>query len=632
MASGLITKQTDLKSLKYGSMPLGSDAPFITKDIGQAPGSQIGAEISHRIDDTSRIAQMLISKPGIKYLLHEAQLQQVNVGDRIRKAQQGGKSLVGAVLQQAGSTLLTTAKLVGSTLAQVPVNGTGTHFVRGFRTDTYLQPTNPGNTNAFASFFGAGGIEGAPYALRGEVIPGEHKTELLTDTRSSNLDYVGGNVFVDRNETANTTLPQGTEERQTKEYAESGTPIKVAPSGSGIRQTTVKPGYKGSISNQLAAISSSLFVKPTGDASIQSGKNETYDETFPLDSTYLVQKQNYITKNNNVTKEKRVRLGDQGAKTTNEDYNTAKRTNSYWFTSDRQKPENGAEVDKINALFPNDGKVTALDKDGKQSTLEGGQTIGRDLIKFRFHILTADGKEKVLYFRAFLDSFADNYTGAWSQVKYLGRAEDFQIYSGFQRKITLSFKIAAATRTEMRPLYEKMIWLASATAPTYATGGQFMRGTITKITVGDYIYELPGVLNSVNYTWNVDYPWEIAMTQPEQLGQDDFEQELPMIMDCSVDFTPIHTFTPTTGLKEYITTKASEATGRRGIPDIDNPNTGIEPVPEVAATDKAAVPAVASQTPLIFRPVEATTEIGPEDQSTVSTGPFILQRSFIPSA
>ena len=51
MANGLINLQTDLKSLKYSSMPLGSDAPYVTKNIGQAPGSQVGLEIQSRIDD-----------------------------------------------------------------------------------------------------------------------------------------------------------------------------------------------------------------------------------------------------------------------------------------------------------------------------------------------------------------------------------------------------------------------------------------------------------------------------------------------------------------------------------------------------------------------------------------------------
>ena len=584
MANGLINLQTDLTSLKYGSMPLGSDKPYITKNIGQAPGSQIGSEISHRIDDASRIAQMLVGKPGIKYLLHEALLQQVNVGQRIQKAQQGGKSVIGAVLQQVGSTLLTTVKIAGSTLAQVPVNGTGTHFLKGFRTDTYLQPSGPGNISAFASFFGAGGIEGAPYALKGETVPTNVETQFYKkeDTaitgevinpgtgKPSTLSY-DAKVFAEDYGTVNTNivdnkpLPADAADRQTKFNAESGIPITVTPPGSEIRQTTSTPsttGRRGSRSNQLDTIKQSEFKSVTGESKRTSGdkgEDQPYNSDIPTDYTYTVQKKHYSTKNKNVTKEARILLGDQGGRN---DVN--KKNNTYWFASDLD-PTKAAEIDRINFLAPQDGKVD-------------GNTDGRDLVKFRFHILTPDGKEKVLYFRAFLDAFADNYSGQWNPVKYLGRAEDFQIYSGFQRKISLSFKIAAATRSEMKPIYEKMIWLASATAPTYANDGQFMRGTITKITLGDYIYELPGVLNSVNYTWNVDYPWEIAMVEPENTGKDDFEQELPMIMDCSIDFTPIHNFTPTTGLKQYITTKVTEK-GKKGIKDVDNPKTGIEPTP-----------------------------------------------------
>ena len=563
MANGLVNLQTDLTSLKYGSMPLGSDKPLITKNIGQAPGSQIGAEISHRIDDVSRIAQMLVSKPGLKYLLHEAQLQQIGVGDRIKKAQKNKKSVVGAVLGELGNTAINTLKIAGSTLAQVPVNGTGTHFLKGFRTDTYLKPTNPGNTTAFTRFFGAGGVEGAQYALRGEVVPGEHKTE-LTD-RYSQYDY-------------DDYLNAATGSGQAKINAQSGTPINVSVVN-GPRNTTLYANESDGISNASNTLDTGSFVHANDDTKYrqQSGDSPKYNPNNPLESTYLARKQSVQTLNKNVTKEARVLLGDQGAQSTDKEYNQKKRANKYWFRSDPD-PMKAAEVDKLNALGPSDGKVD-------------GNTAGRDLIKFRFHILTADGKETVLYFRAFLDSFADNYTGTWSPIKYLGRAEDFQVYSGFQRKITLSFKIAAATRSEMEPIYQKMIWLASATAPTYAKGGQFMRGTITKITVGDYIYELPGVLNSVNYTWNPDYPWDIAMVEPEKTGADDFEQELPMVMDCSIDFTPIHTFTPTTGLREYITTRLTER-GKKGIKDIDNQKTGIEPVPEIPVTEQLAPPPI----------------------------------------
>jgi hypothetical protein len=533
-------------------MPLGSDKPYVTKNIGDAPSSQIGSEISHRIDDVSRIAQMLVNKPGIKYLLNEALLQQVNVGQRIKKAQQGGKSLVGAVLQQAGSTLLTTVKIAGSTLAQVPVNGTGTHFLKGFRTDTYLRPgANEKIPGAFASFFGAGGVEGAQYALRGETVPTNVQTQFYkegstvnngdiknpTTGKPSTLSY-DAKVFtedygtVNTNIVDNTPLPEGDANRLAAYNATAGQVITVTPSGSALRQTTASPGNLG-ISNLTATGS-------YGPDTLKIFQPTTSKYSGPETGSYLEQEKKFGTLNRNVTKEFRIKLGDQGDAL--DDKKAARRKNEYWFISDvdKRNPSGSLAIDQMNLIGVKDAKVD-------------GNTAGRDLIKFRFHILTADGEEKILYFRAFLDSFADNYSGQWNPVKYLGRAEDFQIYGGFQRKISLSFKIAAATRSEMKPLYQKMIWLASATAPTYANEGQFMRGTITKITVGDYIYELPGVLNSVNYTWNTEYPWEIAMLEPEGVQGDAEMQELPMIMDCSIDFTPIHTFTPETGLKKFFT-------------------------------------------------------------------------------
>jgi len=582
MANGLINLQTDLKSLRYGS-----DKPYITSNIGQAPGSQIGLQVERRLDDTSRIAQMLIDKPGIKYLLHEAELQQIGVGQRIKKAQQGGKSLAGAVLGQLGNTLVTTVKIIGSTLAQVPVNGTGTHFLKGFRTDTYLQPSGGNTASGFAQFFGAGGIEGAQYALTGEIVPGVLENSNFYNPEIDTLAYTPESPEIkslDLSQTSNTYLP----------------PASDGDIDNAILATEL--GNEDALGNLTRTYEDVKAVEKQNDETPPTDTTDRFSNVNDSTNTYTKEQTAITSKNGNITKESRVRLGDQGAKGT-PNMQLARKTNSYWFRS-----ENALEVDKINALSPNDGKLTE-----NGSTVEGGQTKGRDLIKFRFHILTADGKEKVLYFRAFLDAFADNYTGQWSQVKYLGRAEDFQIYSGFQRKITLSFKIAAASSAEMRPLYEKMIWLASATAPTYASGGQFMRGTITKITVGDYIYELPGVLNSVSYTWNPDYPWEIAMTQPENTRPGDFEQELPMIMDCQIDFTPIHTFTPTTGLRNYITTAKPEEPGRNGIPDIDNTKTGIEPVPEISATEAATPPPSVAMGPLPEQPTTPLSSIESQD-------------------
>ena len=132
-----------------------------------------------------------------------------------------------------------------------------------------------------------------------------------------------------------------------------------------------------------------------------------------------------------------------------------------------------------------------------------------DIIPFYFNSITPE-TNFFLHFRAFLDAFNDNYTGNWNSNKYLGRADNFYTYGGFERSINIGFKIAAQTREEMKPLYRKAATLASVTAPTYGQGGRFMRGSIAKVTVGDYIYEQPGIIDSVSYTWQKDYPWEIS--------------------------------------------------------------------------------------------------------------------------
>lgn len=516
MANGLINLQTDLTSLRYGS-----EKPYITKNIGQAPGNQIGLEVQSRIDDVSRIAQMLASKPGFKYLANEALLKQAEVQSAGDKAAKANKSVAGAILSQIGGTILSTVKIVGSTIIQVPVNGTGTHFLKGFKTNTYLQN---GTTSGFARLFGAGGVEGAQYALRGETVPGtvnnsnqnfgetSDDRKSFTTTRSSKYGY---------DETINTTIPEDSSTH--KATLEAGNPIRIPGPQ---RETTAQRSELG-ISNQGIT---------KDNTKLEPYEPVPFTNKLSADNNYLAKKQNVTSLNKNVTKEARVKLGDQGAR--NDEY---KKQNIYWTTS-----ADKSEIDKINF------------QDIVETKIDGNKE-GRDLIKFRFHVITPD-TTRILYFRAFLDSFADNYSGQWNPVKYLGRAEDFQIYSGFQRKISLSFKIAAATRSEMQPLYKKMVYLASATAPTYANSGQFMRGTIVKLTLGDYVYELPGVLNSCNFTWNTEYPWEIAQTEPEGQG-DRTMQELPMVLDCNIEFTPIHEFTPETGLKKYFTSGFNRGTG-----------------------------------------------------------------------
>lgn len=174
----------------------------------------------------------------------------------------------------------------------------------------------------------------------------------------------------------------------------------------------------------------------------------------------------------------------------------------------------------------------------------------KDHIKFKFGIINPEEEDNInLYFRAFLSNFSDNYQGSWNSTKYLGRAEDFYTYQGFNRTISIGFKAAAFSRQELKPIYKKLVMLASTTAPTYSGDNGFMRGTLVTSTVGDYLVDQPGFISSVDYSWQTEYPWEVTLGGTEETDV----QQLPHILDVSLAFTPIHRFSVQTGEQHYIT-------------------------------------------------------------------------------
>lgn len=859
-------RMDNLRSLQYEDS--GIKAPYVTKQEGSTSN-----DITRRVDDASRIAQMLIDKPGLKHLANEALLKQGDITQKLQsneKYQQGTK--VGNIIRRAGGTLKHVAQVAGSTLAQVPVNGTGTHFLRAFRTDTYLQDGDP--VSGFAEFFGAGGVEGSQYALRGEKVPAQGvitnsklpsrnttaspgeigkyhigiESDLTTETDISlytpDLTYTTTDTLTNVNNVnngqsvakpadlrRNTTPSPGslgidkkdvvgdiTENVSTSNYradtpytetdtvtnivnANNGNPISN-PAGTGqfdqtfAVQTTSLEGtfgvtnkaIEGDISDPLPERSQivtfdngqleagggrtatstqdninrsrvgariPLLGAPTrpNDFYAQNGivtLFNTGDEQFkeyittgyaPVENrkklidlntgvdgqgigtitslskqfeqkyndleggSFLKQSTEYNsivaqvglpisiqTQADELLRETTAISGSIPGSTRNRGvqgditelypklenkYNDGGRGSSYlahstldninavqrgidfidpsgdtrpadgsipvrsnsWidgikFTSKRitdtrvgtdinsidlegeyfsgnaqnristfdpsksrtaiqdfrsqgETPNIPVATDnyskyrnqKVYAFDYSDTKVNketrvGLGNPGKVNrnrtsyTIEDpdtrdkinyldvstspldGITENRDLVQLEFQILTPD-QTYYLAFRAFLDTFDDSFNGSWNSNKYLGRADSFYTYGGFERSINIGFKIAAQSREEMKPLYRKAATLASVTAPTYGDNGRFMRGSIAKVTVGDYIYEQPGIIESVQYTWQKDYPWEISFQNPE--GEGGKDQILPHVLDVSLSFKVIHDFLPQTGVNPFIT-------------------------------------------------------------------------------
>lgn len=184
---------------------------------------------------------------------------------------------------------------------------------------------------------------------------------------------------------------------------------------------------------------------------------------------------------------------------------------------------NSAEVIQVGNTDPG-----ALAEDATWNYFNG------DIIPFSFNTLMPDG-QKFLFFRAFLDSLNDNFSGDWSGTQYIGRAEEFFTYQGFKRNISFSFKVAAFSKEELVPLYKKLNHLAASTAPTYGNAGNFMRGTLTTLTIGDYLDLQDGFISKVDLSWEKGYPWEIDLF-------DENLPKVPTILNVNIDFTPIHSF------------------------------------------------------------------------------------------
>lgn len=164
----------------------------------------------------------------------------------------------------------------------------------------------------------------------------------------------------------------------------------------------------------------------------------------------------------------------------------------------------------------------------------------RDLIKFNFETISNDNPDFTYrtHFRAFITGFNDSMGADWKGNKYSGRGDEMFNYQGFNRDISFTFMIAAQSKQEMAPLYQKIQYLASTLYPDYSPETGFMRGNIHRLTIGEYLYRTPGVLRSLQFSIDDNFPWEIKFDQPEK-GQDEDMMELPQVLKVSARFTPI---------------------------------------------------------------------------------------------
>ena len=544
----LVNLKTNLKSLRFGKDRPGggsSKQPFIqlpyfpynttvnggdaltpikTEDLGRTGGPDFilrgGLLVPTRsVQDASRLFQLFTQTPaGLQFTAKQ------NILSRIGTDMDAGYpsiiKLLGGPLNQGIYTPL-------STLGQAAVNALGIHlFKQGLNPLTggpkYMTLVAPlGNSEAGIGFVSSNTIPNvfaAPGAGTPIIISNNRLYNLYRDsiaTEKPNLLGVGGTG-------PNATL-----------FTYGGGPGSIL----GIGRTAIKTadvrtpfsgiGQKGAVHWATFSQQQLISAPRIGDGG-STLVEDFRKQLISKDTTSFISTSPSYTRKNIET---RLNQGDPGARTADR--------------SDYSKgvPTNDKGLDQINSLYLYRSKAVTTDK------------RKNDIVKFRIATIDNDDPQykTFTHFRAFINNFSDDMAANWNSFKYIGRGEEFYTYQGFSNRISLGFTVVAQSIQELSIMYQKLNYLKSTLAPDYSDSG-YMRGNIHQLTMGGYLYEVPGIIESLTYTVPTDTTWEIGIPSNDQEieaeGGITFRnpevKELPHRIEASLTFKPIYRFLPRT--------------------------------------------------------------------------------------
>tara|TARA_B100000497_G_scaffold97721_1_gene110057 strand:- start:4995 stop:6653 length:1659 start_codon:yes stop_codon:yes gene_type:complete len=481
----------DQRSLGYGD-----NKPLITKDLPSVESQTNGAlglvgEITDNfvrggvialgnavIDDVTRLGKVLIKPNGLAWAGAQLALARTNPLGPILPQEEGGEGL----LQQLAGGPRNRQTLPLSVLATAGTGAVGIRFRKDGLIDTKIE--NGFNYNS---------TRGGPKYESGILEIAKNNTE-----NSSEFTLYGKYTNI---------YGGGFEGREDLILRYPGGPHSTF----GIGDTEIKR-YKSNPFNDigenggyLPLFNQDLFQLRQAPLT-PSSKHKDYRSIAPISGQFPIE--------DSKTRINLYKLGDPGVDLSDDDVDVY----------------DVRTIDKISAasIF-------------QRKDLEDFSGTFKDYIKFKIAVVDNENplNDNVILFRALLDSINDNYSGEWISHKYNGRAENFYTYSGFDRKISFGFKIHTQTRHEQKPLWKKLNYLVAQTAPEYKN--RRMRGVFSRLTIGDWMNEIPGFFTSVSLSWSTAYPWEI---RHDSEGTDRDLNEYPHILDVSCDFQPVHNFAP----------------------------------------------------------------------------------------
>jgi len=130
-------------------------------------------------------------------------------------------------------------------------------------------------------------------------------------------------------------------------------------------------------------------------------------------------------------------------------------------------------------------------------------------------------------FNAYMTGYKDDFVATWNDINYAGRAESFYIYNKFKRTVSFNLKVPCFNKKQLFEKHRALGQLASTTAGSY--NNNLLGGVLVKVNLGNYLVGEYAILNNVSYSIPDDASWDIA---------DD--ALLAMYLDASFSLTIVH--------------------------------------------------------------------------------------------
>jgi hypothetical protein len=211
---------------------------------------------------------------------------------------------------------------------------------------------------------------------------------------------------------------------------------------------------------------------------------------------------------------------------------------------DRTDPLGG-----VNAMAPANNRLDTLDLLGVQGYIPSGNAGNGlvdgtslnldkngpltgdypDLIPLQFYDIT---NSAWIIFRAYIGKFNDSISPTWGSTDIAGRSQPMYYYQKTERKVSFDFQVAATSKHELAPMWQKLNYLVGLCYPSFTPGAYpTMINPFIKMTLGDVFHHVPGFISTLGVSPIENITWEIINDPKRGLAR------VPMGMVVNIEFT-----------------------------------------------------------------------------------------------